>query len=342
MADSTPNFQEKDAVFTPADVSAYTQAWIKDLAANKHRSVQIGIATMRDYFAPLMPGQICAVIAQTSHYKSGFLHAWERSLALDLMKQGRSDEIVIHVSVEESVEEQGILQVAIESGESSESLARGEVQDWSKLTQAAVRIGTIPIYRIGDMLARPEDLPHLHLSNMIRSIEYIQSKGTPKLFNWEPKIAAVFFDYLQAFPFDSEHRVPGQDQRRLQVRDDIYRLRQAAHKFNCPVVVAVQAKQHLEGAKSEEFYMPGIYDGEESSAIGQRSDRIITLWMPKMTHSIGKTIEYKGMRFPVDPNLIFIKVAKQRGRLPSGKVYQCRINFQNNTIAEETSYDTKE
>lgn len=331
---------EADAVFTPSEVSTYTQQWIKNLAANQNRSVQIGIPTLRDYFAPLMPGQLCSVIAQTTNYKSGFLHSWERSIALDLMKEGREDEIVIHVSVEESVEEQGILQLSIESGEDSESLARGQVQDWGKLMQAAIHIGVIPIYRIGDALSRAEDMPNLYVSNMIRAIEYIQGLGERKLLTWTPKIAAIFFDYLQAFPFDPEHRVPGNDQRRLQVRDDIYHLRQAAHKFNCPVIVAVQAKQHLEGAPSEEFYMPGIYDGEESASIGQRSDRILTLWMPKTKHRVGKVISIDdGHKVAVDENLIFIKVAKQRGRLPSGKAYQCRINFQDNLILEESNYE---
>lgn len=331
-------FSPDKAVYTPAEVSRYTQEWIEQIEQKKDRAIQIGIPTLRNYFAPLMPGQICAVIAQTSHYKSGFLHAWERSIALELMKNGRDDEILIHVSVEESVEEQGILHLAIESGEDSERLARGEVQDWSKLRQAAIRIGTIPIYRIGDALARPEDLPNLYLSNMIKAVEYVQSKGDPKLFDWKPKIAGIFVDYLQAMPFDPEHRVPGNDQRRLQVRDDIYRLRQAAHRFDCPVIVAVQAKQHLDGAPSETFQLPGIYDGEESSSIAQRSDRIICLWMPKMSAAVGTTIEFKNVSFTVAENLLFVKVAKQRGRLPSGKTFKCRIDFQNGTILEESQY----
>lgn len=338
---SNKEFAPESTVYTPAQVSAYTKEWIEKLQKNKDRVVGIGITAMRDYFAPLNPGQLCAVIAQTSHFKSGFLHSWERALALQLMEQKRENECVVHLSVEESVEEQGILQLAVESGEDSERLARGEVQDWTKLIQAAVRIGTIPIYRVGDALARAEDMPHLYLSNMIRAIEYLESRDPdPKkrLFkDWQPRIAALFVDYLQALPFDPEHRIPGNDQRRLQVRDDIYRLRQASHRFNCPVIVAVQAKQHLDGAPSEKFYMPGVYDGEESAAIAQRSDRILCLWMPKQTHPVGTQIDYGGISFKVDENLIFIKVSKQRGRLPSGRTYRCRINYQANTIAPETS-----
>ncbi len=151
------------------------------------------------------------------------------------------------------------------------------------------------------------------------------------------KIAALFFDYLQAFPFDDEHRMMGDkdSQRRLQVRSDIYRLRQAAAYFNAPVVVAVQAKQHLEGAPSKQFYLPGVFDGEESSSIAQRCDRVISLWMPKMNHSLGEVIDYKNMVFTVRENLLWVKVCKQRGRLPAGRSWPCLIDFNLNRILVE-------
>ena len=329
------DFEPKTAAYTPAEVSAYTQQWIENLESKKDRVVNIGISAIRDYFAPLMPGQLCAVVAQTSHYKSGFLHSWERALAFQLMEQGRDKEIIIHISTEESIEEQGILHLSIESGEDSDKLARGQVKDWSKLRIAAVKIGTIPIYRIGDSLTRADEMQNLYLSNMVKAIEYTRDN----MLSWKPKIAALFFDYLQAFPFDPEHRVPGNDQRRLQVRDDIYRLRQAANKFDCPVIVAVQAKQHLDGAPSEAWQMPGVYDGEESSSIAQRADRIITLWMPKQTSPIGSSIEHGNYSFMVEENILFIKVAKQRGRLPAGRTYKCRINFQDNLIAPEANFE---
>jgi hypothetical protein len=318
------------AVYTPADVSYYTQEWIENLEKNKERAVGFAVSAMADYVAPLMPGQLCAVIAQTSHYKSGFLHSWERRLAYQLMAAERVDECIVHVSVEESVEEQGILMLSVESGEDTQELARGLVKDWTKLKAAAIKIGTVPIYRVGDALARPEDMPNLYLSNIIKAIKFLVDK-------WNLKVAAIFVDYLQALPFDPEHRIPGNDQRRLQVRDDIYRLRQATHIFGCPIIVAVQAKQHLDGAPSDQFYIPGPYDGNESADIAQRCDRIITLWLPKQTCPVGTEIEYKGMKFKVDENLLFIRVAKQRGRLPSGRVYKCRIDFQANTIAPESS-----
>lgn len=325
-------FNPAAAVFTPPEVATYGKLAIERVAKNQQRGLTLGIPGVRDYLAPVLPGQLVSVIAQTSNYKSGFLHSWEQHAARQLEAEGRTDEVLVHVSVEEVIEEQAYLLLARETGEDAGRLAIGQVQDWDNLERAAIRIGTIPIYRIGESLARAEDFPLLTVSNMVRAIKYIAHD----LHARKLKIAALFFDYLQAFPFDNEVKIADlKSQRRLQVRNDTYRLRQAAAQFDCPVVVAVQAKQHLDGAPGQNMLIPGIYDGEESAAIGQRSDRIIQLWMPKMSHSIGSIISHKDMSFSVDENLLFVKVGKQRGGLPSGKTWKCRIDFKHNTIAPE-------
>lgn len=321
-------FEPESAVYTPIEVSKYGKERIEYIRQNQHRTLKFFIPGIDEYFAPQLPGQVCGVIAQTSNYKSGFLHAWEHATAHQLIQEGRTDEIIVHVSVEENVEEQAFLLLGIESGENVGELARGQVQSWSRLEEAATRIGKIPIYRIGDSLARSEDYPNLYLSNMVKSIHYLRTR----LLKSEKKIAAIFFDYLQAFPFDPEvkQQTNKEAQRRLQVRDDIYRLRYAASWFDCPVVVAVQAKQTLQSPQT--MYIPGIYDGEESSAIAQRCDRVIQLWMPKMNWPVGSSLEHKDIRYTVTDNLIWVKVGKQRGRLPSGKVWPCAIDFRTNQI----------
>lgn len=325
-------FDLETAVYTPAEVSSYAVRQIEYTEQNKHRAIHFFIPGIDQYFAPLLPGQVCAIIAQTSNYKSGFMYAWERAIAHQLQREGRQDEIVVHVSVEECIEEQAYLLLGIETGEDAGEIARGNIQDWKKLYSAAIKIGTIPIYRIGDSLARAEDFPNLYMSNMIRAIRYMKDN----MLDRNLKIAALFFDYLQAFPFDPEvRRANNKDiQRRLQVREDIYRIRQAAAMFDAPAIVAVQAKQILNNSPKA-MYIPGIYDGEESSAIAQRCDRIIQGWMPKMNWPIGEAIDYGDIHYVVADNLLLLRIGKQRGRLPSGKTYKCRINFQNNMILQE-------
>ena len=329
-------FDPKTAVYTPQEVTKYGLEMIRRMEASKSRGAFLPIEEIGEYFAPVLPGQICAVIAQTSNYKSGFCHFWQRALANQLTVQNRLDEAIIHVSVEEGIEEQSFLYLARESGEEAGRLARGHVKDWKSLNIAAAKISGIPIYRLGDSLARADDMPELYLSNIakgIRSLVDGEITGDPI------KPAAIFFDYLQAFPFDPEVKAmqAKEMQRRLQVREDIYRMRMAAAAFNCPVIIAVQAKQHLSGAPSDKWQQPGIYDGEESSAIAQRADRVITLWMPKTTSPVNTVLEHGSLTMMVQEYALMVKVAKQRGGLPAGKTFPCRIEFANNEIELDRS-----
>lgn len=319
----------KVVIYTPQQVSAYGLEAIQAQRHNKSRGLGVNIPEIKDYFAPVMPGQVCAIYGQTSHYKSGFMHFIEHQAAKQLLEQGREDEIIVHVSVEEGIEEQAFLEFARYSSEDAGKLARGDVQDWDKLEASAVYVGNIPIYRLGESLARADMMPQLYMSNMIRAIRYMRDN----LLDWQPQIAGLFFDYLQAFPIDPEIKgVDAINQRRLQVRSDIYRLRQAAKYFNCPVFVAVQAKQILVGANPP-VMLPGMYDANESADIAQRCDRILSLWMPKHTNPVGDTVTLKGdLTFIVAENHLMIKVVKQRGGLPSGRSWLCVVDFAKNMI----------
>ncbi|MCP4083203.1 MAG: hypothetical protein GY743_23520 [Planctomycetaceae bacterium] len=328
-------FKPSTAVYTPPETASYGKQAIADVKENERRGLGIGIADVRDYFAPVRPGQLAMLLAQTSNYKTGMLHFLETAAARQLMEQER-DEILIHVSVEENIEEQAFLLLGRELGESAGKLARGEVQDWDKLEGAAIKIGTIPIYRIGESLARSDDFPNLTVSNMLRAIDALRSG---KVTGNKHVIAGLFFDYLQAFPFDDEVKAGGTrlEQRRLQVRSDVYRLRKAAAHFNCPVWVAAQAKQTLTGSIGQ-LMLPGLYDGSEAKEIAERADRIVSQWMPKMSYPLGTEVKHNGSHlFTVEENLLMIKVLKQKPGLPSGKSWLCRIDFNKNLIAPITN-----
>ncbi len=324
----------KTAVHTPSQSASYAVSAVRAAAKALAEDTGIGlpIAEIRDYVPPVMPGQIAAIIGQTSNYKSGFMHFIEHEAATRLSKKGHKNHILIHVSVEETIEDQAYVALSREMNVDAGEIARGAIQDWSLLEQAAIRIGDIPIYRIGESLARADDMPMLYLSNMMRAIDFLVNGD---VLDWKVIVAGIFFDYLQAFPIDPEIRQANRDQqRRLQVRSDVYRLRQAARKYACPVFVNVQAKQHLDGARAP-VMLPGVYDGEETSSIAQRFDRIFSIWMPKTTFPVGESFEYRSRQFIVRENSLWIKVAKQRGRLPAGRVWPCVIDFNSNVIAPE-------
>lgn len=321
-------------VFTPPQVAAHGKRAVEEIRAHAHRALGVGIEVLDEYLAPMLPGEVGAIIAQTHNGKSAFLDALETNGARQIEQQER-DEVLVHVSVEELIETQAFRLIAKYSDETPGDLARGRVKDEEKFSYAVRMVGTVPIYRIGYSLSTPMDAPELYLTNMIRCIKYLRDE----LLGRPVTIAGIFFDYLQAFPLDPEvKRSNMEEQRRLQVRNDVYRLFDAAREFKAPVWVAVQAKQNLAGALGPNMLTPGVYDGEETSAIGQRFDRVISLWMPKQTHSVGQQIEHKNLCFTVEENMLWVRVCKQRGGLPAGRVFPCRIDFTSNVVTPDRTF----
>ena len=276
-----------------------------------------------EYFARLMPWEVCEVLAQTHNGKTLFADWWENGICKQLQDEGRGDECVIHVSLEESLEAMSFYQHAKVLKVSPSAIANGDVS-LDQMRLSMVEIDKIPIYRIADSsgLEDDEDQPELYLSNIYRIIRSLKDGAVT---GEKIKPAVVFVDYLQALPYDPETRKEQEDgKRRIQVRKDVYRLRQMTVHLECPIIVNVQAKQKLEG-NTLPFYIPGNYDGEETSAIAQRFDRIISLWMPKNNYPIGTNKEGVGS---ITDDLCYMKVGKQRGGYPSGKSWALRWDYE--------------
>lgn len=322
------DWDPSSAVYSPSEVSTYGVKHVEEMRDGKAKAVRFPISGIDSYFAPLLPGQVCGIIAQTSNMKSGFMHFWERQLARQLTGAGRK-EVIVHISVEEGVEEQALLAMQQESGQDAAELMQGNVESWEDLRFAATRLMDIPIWRVGDSVARAEYMPQLHLSNIMRSL-----KAMKESFDEPVEIAAIFLDYIQALPFDPEiAKTPSAEQRRLQVRSDVYRCRQMAALYRCPCIIAIQAKQQLAGRPHDGFDLPGTYDGEETSSIAQRLDRVWSQWLVKTTKTPDDTVEFGGKEIKVSENLMFGRVCKQRGRLPAGRIFPLFVDYARNQIA---------
>ena len=316
-------------VFTPLDTANATLEHIKYMATTANKAMHLPIPSVGDYFAPVRPGQVAGILAQTSNYKSSLIRMIERRAAAQILESdpaGRS--VIFHVSTEEDIEELGISSLSASSTLKPEELAVGKYKDWDELVKVALHeIGGLPIFRIGLSLTKESwSYENMYLTSIFRAIE--ESKLEVGF-----DIAGIFIDYLQALPFDPELRGRAdQHQRRLQVRTDAYRIREGATHFNCPMWVALQAKQDLGGALSNHIQIPGQYDIHESSDVAQRFDRIFSIWLPKQTHPVGKTINFGSTKLVVEEDMLFLRVLKQRGRLPSGRVWICKVNYETEEI----------
>lgn len=327
-------FYPEKTVFTPPEVSALGVRQLEFIKKNQHLAIPLLIPGMDNYFAPMMPGQSAAVIAQTSNYKSGLADHWEKQVAQWLKNQGRINEVIVHVSTEETIEEQAFRVMAQEMHVPSGKLSRGDISnnDWGRLIDASLTASGIPIFRVGVSLQDVDYFPSFNMSNILEALRFLRDRLTADKL----KIAFIVYDYLQDFDFDESIRqMPGKDQRRLQVRNDIMRIFHSARYFKCATATMVQAKQILGGAPSKKLYIPGIYDGEETSSIAQKFHRIIQAWLPKMNFPVGTENSYGDFHYTVAENLLMIKVGKQRGGLPAGRLFPCRIDYPTGRIAVE-------
>lgn len=284
--------------------------------------LKIKNSQLGEYFADLLPWEICAIQAQTHNGKTMFMDWWERKTVEILNETGQGGDIV-HVSHEESVEAMSLTEYGRLLDVLPAKLARGEFKDLAKLEVAMKKIDACRIWRIAESADRP-DVETLTLSNVFRALNAMQEG----MITEKRKIRLIALDYLQAMPIDPEVKSANIDaQRRLQVREDVYRLRKMTVHLKSPILVAVQCKQKLDGANLP-FEIPGMYDGEETSSIAQRFDRIISLWMPKTSHPVGAKITKDGQPlFTVEEDMVWLKVNKQRGGLPSGKTFQLKIDY---------------
>jgi hypothetical protein len=322
---------------TPQEVAFNGVELIRAVQAGEARSLAFPIVGMQYYVAPLAPWETMVIIAQTSQYKSGFIDFWEYSAAEQFVAQGRTDEAILHISLEESIEAMAFRGFARLGGQNAGDLARGKVDDWEKLIAVSTRLAGVPIYRIGkSTMNRGGQGIELHLSNIQRAIDMLIAGE----INGQPvKLGGVFVDYLQALPLDPEVQTGKIEmQRRLQIIQDVYRLQEWPVRYNCPVVYAAQAKQKL-SAGTGAWQLPTFDDGEESNVLAQRPDRIVTQWLPKQTATLGEVIEHASLgRFRVEENTMITRVAKQRGGLPAGKVFVNRIDYEAGTIVIDPKF----
>lgn len=295
---------------------------------NKHKLMPIHIEGLERAFRSLRNREMCLVLAQTHNMKTTFMQWWANFLA-ERYAEFSEDEIIVYIDYESGMEDIALEAYMAASPFTGEQLDTGNVDD-NELLEYYWDVANNPVYRIAASQERGTTFSDMDLSSVQKALDYVRSSrhGRPL------KIAAVFVDYLQAIPASTKY---GPNGRRLQVRDDIYTLFDWGSIFDCPVIVGVQAKQNIKN-QAQQIKIPTVYDGEESSSIGQRPGKIITLWMPKNDYEIGDTFEYKypasdgsvrNVRIRVASNLLMVGFPKMRvlGGSRSGMVVPCEVDF---------------
>lgn len=303
-------FNPRSFVKTANQTWADKLAFDKFIEENKALAMPFHVEGLEDRVPPQYPGELAIYEARSHHGKSTAL----RDAAFKAQKriEDSEDFFVGMVSLEDTSETTAAKQVAKYKNPL-------EYQD-----DQFIFVGN-------SFNMTMEDMGNLNVGNIIRALDY----GIEQ-FPAKKGYSAIFLDYAQIIPPDPERRMmTNNDQKRLQVADDVRRLFHAAKHFKCPVGLASQAL--IKGQRdnyTSKIKIPGAADLSESGELFSIPDRVYAYWMPKMDFPVGSRVEEGGWGFEVTNNLVFVRVVKCRNaeslgftgkKSIVGKVFPCSI-----------------
>jgi len=270
---------------------------LEELKSNRGRGIKTGIASLDEVILPFSGGELITVIGYTSHYKSGFMN-W---LLKSAVRQIDSDEVVIKVTWEDSVEEETIKWLAGDASVSVTLMVRGELDNWDLVMESYKKRIATPLYIVGHSNRRSEEQtkarPRMTMSDVESAVEFICDGVTDKKL----KVRMIVLDYLQRIRPDSKDGYT----KREQMMEAVNNGKDMALSFGCPVVLGVQASRDV---LNRDYKLPRLDDGQETSNIEQSSDKVISLWYPIKTEDDGKLVE----GIAVTHNLLICGLLKQK------------------------------
>lgn len=289
-----------EAVFAPQVVSTNAVRVIEDRHASRDAGILTGIESVDKHLLPMRPGELIAVVGYTSNYKSGLMNYIARYHARRLVEAEAENQAVITFTWEQSIEEQGIADIAQLTRIDVTKMMRGELEepDWALLRKGAIERGTLPWWLVGHSSEAGRRRPRLSMSDAARLLEHIVDvqKVSPVL---------IVLDYLQRV------RREGGESLREGYMEIVSRAKDMALAFHCPVILGSQAGRQVK-ERNAEWRLPQLDDGQETSNLEQSADKFLSVWMPKNDHARGQTFEYAGQWFTVSDNLLILGILKQK------------------------------
>lgn len=277
----------------------------KFVEENKHLALQFPIKGLETKIPPVQIGETAIYGAGSYQGKSLFLKHWMFEMQKKVDVENRRA-VIAYVSHEDTAEMTAAQQLKKYGGNET------KYED------------DLFLYIGRSFGMKAEEIAEMHMTNIVQLLEYARKEK----FAEEMPFAMIGYDFIQKTPPDPFRKnVVSDQQRRLQVADDMLRLTNAAVQMPCPIVCAAQTGlKSLNTPYSKEMPIPGDGDFEESKEIYQYADHAYTGWLPRQDYPVGSLVESGNWSFTVKEDLYFIRVLKARYCDPVewkgiGKVY---------------------
>jgi len=279
-------FNPRNFVKTAQETWALKVSYDKFIEENKHLAAPFHIKGLEDLLPLQYPGNLTVHFAKSHHGKSTAL----RNAAFKAQQRVEDTEFLVGVvSLEDSAETNAAKWVVRYKGEN-------------------MRFQDDQMIFIGNTFnMSAKDMGQLNVGNIIDSLSYALEKLPNK-----KAYSHIFVDYAQLVPSDPDLLTKD---RRIQITDITQRLFHAAKQFACPIDFASQAllKQQRDNYTSI-MRIPGAADLKEAGELYEIPDIAIAYWQPKHESNTpnGTLIKDGNWTFRVEPNLMFIRIAKWR------------------------------
>lgn len=281
-----------------------------------------GVKTWDEYLIPMMAGDLTSLVARPGHAKTSILIHLSQlgSTACNaLAAMGENNYMVVYATWETTVEEFVGLLTVRDSGQSLESIARGQA-DLIKVQDAAVAAIANNVWVFGRS-ERVKTRTPFSLLALDSALSYLQ-----EIEGMRPVI--ILLDYLQRIPA----LVRGQEMQK-RVMENTEFAKDLGMIHGCPTVMGVQAKRDVD-LKSG-LKMPALDSAQWASTIEQTSDKVLGLSRPCLYMDDESTITQSktGQVIPVTPTLLAMRVLKHRwGR--AGRTFYAHFDPEKITLGD--------
>jgi len=283
MSDSDRAVSASTLVSVPQTAANLSVKLVESLHQQQGQGITFGIKRLDEVMNPLRPGELISVYGLPGHHKSSIMN-WLSTRALATIDP-ESDDVVVRVTWEQSIEEDTLAWLARDSNIPMTQMVRGKLSEdeWQLILKSSVRRAVTPLWLVGHSQIRSGERrqarPQMTMTDVGLALEYICEDATPHKLN----IKLVVLDYLQRIRPDPQDG----DNRREQVLEMVNRAKNCALSFGCPVLLGVQARREVAERQRK---MPTEQDAQETSNVEQTSDKVITLWYPHKTEVPGSTV----------------------------------------------------
>ena len=296
-----PKADISSIVFDPLTASNLAVEMVDAIRKEKGIGIKSGLLDLDRELLPFRPGELITVLGYTSNYKSGFMN-WLAKQAIKDIQPG-SNEVVIRVTWEQSIEEDALSWIASFADLSISRLARGLVDEveWKRLDKAGYTMAATPLWIVGhsqtESVEKRKARPRMTLRDVCTAIEYIMHEAS-----WDKlKPKMVVLDYLQRIRPDPQDG----NNKREQMMEAVNQSKDIAIAYGCPVVLGVQIGREILERQNK---VPRLDDGQETSNIEQSSDKVFGLWYPIKSEPEGSMI----CGHAVTKNLLIASLLKQK------------------------------